>query len=223
MTTSPDVQGAGDLDQVLADIRACRACLGELPHTPRPVVRVFPETRLLICGQAPGRRVHESGLPFTDPSGDRLRSWMGVDYETFYADHRLGVAAQAFCYPGTAPPKNGRGGGDYPPPRRCAELWRPRLLDALPKMELTLLIGSYAQSWALGPRAKANMTETVRAWREFAPDILPMPHPSWRNTAWLRKNPWFEAEVVPYLQSRVREILSSCPAHPRAGGGPDIL
>ena len=123
-----------DLQSVVEDIRACRACAGVLPHTPRPVVRVFPETRLLICGQAPGRRVHESGLPFTDPSGDRLRDWMGVDYETFYDDRRIGVAAQAFCYPGTAPK-----GGDYPPPPRCAELWRPRLLAALPEMELTLL------------------------------------------------------------------------------------
>ena len=195
------------LEHVLSDIRACRACLGDLPHEPRPVVRVFPETRLLICGQAPGRRVHESGLPFTDPSGDRLRDWMGVDCETFYADHRIGVAAQAFCYPGTAPQKNGRSGGDYPPPKRCATLWRPRLLEALPPMEMTLLVGGYAQVWALGERARANMTDTVRAWRDYAPDILPMPHPSWRNTAWLRRNPWFEAEVVPYLRQRVRGIL----------------
>lgn len=193
-----------NLDTILSDIRACRACLGELPHTPRPVVRVFPETRLLICGQAPGRRVHESGLPFTDPSGDRLRQWLGVDYETFYADHRIGVAAQAFCYPGTAPK-----GGDYPPPRRCAELWRPQLLDALPRVELTLLVGGYAQEWALGAGAGRNMTETVRDWRAFAPDILPLPHPSWRNTAWLRKNPWFEDEIVPYLRRRVADILSS--------------
>lgn len=191
------------LQTVLDDIRACRACAGELAHEPRPVVRVFPETRLLICGQAPGRRVHESGLPFTDPSGDRLRDWMGVDSETFYGDRRLGVAAQAFCYPGTAPK-----GGDYPPPRRCAQLWRPRLLDALPAMELTLLIGGHSQAWALGDRAKGNMTETVAAWREYLPRVLPMPHPSWRNTAWLRRNPWFEAEVVPYLRARVRDILA---------------
>ncbi|WP_336976756.1 uracil-DNA glycosylase family protein [Brevundimonas nasdae] len=193
-----------DLQDILNDIRACRACAGVLPHTPRPVVRVFPETRLLICGQAPGRRVHESGLPFTDPSGDRLRDWMGVDYETFYADPRIGVAAQAFCYPGTAPK-----GGDYPPPTRCAALWRPQLLEALPQMELTLLVGSYAQAWALSDRAKRTMTDTVRAWREYAPDLLVLPHPSWRNTAWLKKNPWFEAEVLPYLRERVRRILTS--------------
>ena len=196
------------LQTVLDDIRACRACAGELAHEPRPVVRVFPETRLLICGQAPGRRVHESGLPFTDPSGDRLRDWMGVDSETFYGDRRLGVAAQAFCYPGTAPQKNGKSGGDYPPPKRCAQLWRPRLLDALPAMELTLLIGGHSQAWALGDQAKASMTETVAAWREYLPHVLPLPHPSWRNTAWLRRNPWFEAEVAPYLRGRVRDILA---------------
>lgn len=193
-----------DLDAVLADIRACRACAGELPHEPRPVVRVSTQTRLLICGQAPGRRVHESGVPFTDPSGDRLRDWMGIDAEIFYGDARIGVAAQAFCYPGTAAK-----GGDYPPPRRCASLWRSPLLEALPRMELTLLVGGYSQAWALGDRAKASMTDTVAAWRDYAPSILPMPHPSWRNTAWLRRNPWFEAEVVPWLREQVRGILSA--------------
>lgn len=192
------------LPTVLAEIAACRACAGELPHEPRPVVMVSPKTRLLICGQAPGRRVHESGLPFTDPSGDRLRQWMGVDAETFYGRPEIGVAAMAFCYPGTAPK-----GGDYPPPRRCAELWRARLLAALPRMELTLLVGGYAQAWALGDRAQANMTETVRAWRDHLPTFLPLPHPSWRNTGWLKRNPWFEEEVTPYLRQRVREILNS--------------
>ncbi|MFC0634568.1 uracil-DNA glycosylase family protein [Brevundimonas balnearis] len=191
------------LDAVLEEIRACRACAGELAHEPRPVVRVFPETRLLICGQAPGRRVHESGLPFTDPSGDRLRDWLGVDAETFYGDRRIGVAAQAFCYPGTAVK-----GGDFPPPRRCAQLWRPRLLEQLNRVELTLLVGGHAQAWALGDRARASMTETVRAWRDYLPAVLPMPHPSWRNTAWLKREPWFEAEVVPWLRQRVRELLA---------------
>ncbi len=191
------------LDTLLADIAACRACAGELPHTPRPVVRVSRNTRLLICGQAPGRRVHESGLPFTDPSGDRLRTWLGVDYERFYADDRIGVAAMAFCFPGTNPK-----GGDYPPPPRCAELWRKPLLKALPKVELTLLVGGYAQSWALGGKAKASMTDTVRAWREYLPDgYLPLPHPSWRNTGWLKRNPWFEDEVTPWLRERVEAML----------------
>ncbi|MFO1013356.1 MAG: uracil-DNA glycosylase family protein [Caulobacteraceae bacterium] len=191
------------LDALLAEIRACRACAHELKHEPRPVVRVTAETSLLICGQAPGRRVHESGMPFTDPSGDRLRDWLGVDYETFYAHPKIGVAAMAFCFPGTNPK-----GGDYPPPPRCARLWRPQLMAALPKVELTLLVGSYAQAWALKDRAKANMTETVRAWRDYGPDIIPLPHPSWRNSAWLKRNPWFEAEVVPELRSRVANLLS---------------
>lgn len=191
------------LDALLAEIAACRACAGDLPHAPRPVVQVFPETRLLIAGQAPGRRVHESGLPFTDPSGDRLRDWLGIDAATFHGDRRIGVAAQAFCFPGTDPK-----GGDYPPPRRCAELWRPRLLAGLPRVELTLLVGGHAQAWALGPRRKPSMTATVAAWREYAPETLPLPHPSWRNTAWLSRNPWFEAEVLPYLRTRVQAILS---------------
>lgn len=190
------------LEAVLADIAACRACAPELPHEPRPVVRVSPQTRLLICGQAPGRRVHESGLPFTDPSGDRLRAWMGVDYETFYGRPEIGVAAMAFCFPGTNPK-----GGDFPPPPRCAQLWRPQLLQQLPQVELTLLVGGYAQEWALGERMQANTTETVRAWRDYGPAILPMPHPSWRNTGWLKRNPWFEDEVTPYLRQRVLEIL----------------
>jgi uracil-DNA glycosylase len=156
----------------------------------------------LICGQAPGNRVHQSGLPFTDPSGDRLRTWMGVDYETFYGDHRLGVAAMAFCFPGTNPK-----GGDYPPPRRCAELWQPRLLEQLPKVELTLLVGSYAQAWVLGDRRKKTLAETVAAWRDYAPRFLPLPHPSWRNTGWLKRNPWFEEDVLPYLRHRVMDIL----------------
>src|SRR3984957_1852866 len=164
------------LDALLADIRACRACAAELPHEPRPVVQVRAETRILILGQAPGRRVNESGLPFDDPSGDRLRGWMGVDRATFYDHPAIGVAAMAFCFPGTNPK-----GGGYPPPARCASLWRPRLLAELPKVELTLLIGSHAQAWALGKRMRGSMTETVRDSRAFLPDMMLMPHPSWRN------------------------------------------
>ena len=191
------------LDQLLAEIAACRACAGDLPHEPRPVTFVGREVRLLIAGQAPGRRVHESGIPFTDPSGDRLRQWLGIDSETFYGRPEIGVAAMAFCFPGTDPK-----GGDYPPPPRCAQLWRPRLLAQLPNLELTLLVGGYAQGWALGERAAANMTETVRRWRDYLPKYLPLPHPSWRNTGWLKRNPWFEDEVTPFLRRRVREILA---------------
>lgn len=191
-------EGLGDL---LAEIAACRACAGDFGHEPRPVVRVSAETRILIAGQAPGRRVHESGLPFDDPSGDRLRSWMGVDRERFYGDRRIGVAAMGFCYPGTHPK-----GGDYPPPRRCAALWRARLLAQLPNVELTLLVGAYAQAWALG--ITSPLGETVSNWRGFLPSALVLPHPSWRNTAWLKRNPWFDEEITPYLRARVAEILT---------------
>ncbi|WP_165188585.1 uracil-DNA glycosylase family protein [Caulobacter soli] len=193
------------LDTILSDIAACRACAPYLPHVPRPVVRVGEETRLLICGQAPGRIVHETGLPFNDASGNRLRDWMGIDRETFYGRPEIGVAAMAFCFPGTNPK-----GGDYPPPARCAALWRKPLLAALPNVELTLLVGSHAQAWALESRMKANMTDTVAAWRDYIDQgVLPLPHPSWRNTGWLKRNPWFDAEVAPYLRRRVAGILAS--------------
>jgi uracil-DNA glycosylase len=201
------VREAGDLSALLAEIAACRVCAGELPHEPRPVVRVSQDTRLLICGQAPGRRVHESGLPFDDPSGDRLRGWLGLDRAAFYGRAEIGVAAMAFCFPGTDPK-----GGDYPPPRRCAELWRRRLLALLPHVELTLLVGGHAQAWALG--GGRPMTQVVRDWRALAPAAVPLPHPSWRNTAWLARNPWFEAEIVPYLRRRTAEILRRYPASP---------
>jgi uracil-DNA glycosylase len=190
------------LDALLTEIRACRACARELPHEPRPVVRVGAGTRLLICGQAPGRRVHESGLPFDDASGDRLRGWLGVDRETFYGDPRIGVAAMAFCYPGTDPR-----GGDYPPPKRCAELWRDKLMAELKQVELILLVGSYAIDWPPGAAAGSSMTQAVARWRERLPAAMPLPHPSWRNTAWLKRNPWFEDEAVPYLRERVKGML----------------
>jgi uracil-DNA glycosylase len=192
------------LQDILSDIAACRACAPELPHEPRPVVRVSEQTRLLICGQAPGRRVHESGLPFDDRSGDVLRGWMGVDRETFYGHPMIGVAAMAFCFPGTNPK-----GGDYPPPPRCAQLWRPRLLQTLPEVELTLLVGGYAQRWTWPEAKDRSMTETVAGWREHLPAVIPLPHPSWRNTGWLKRNLWFEDEVVPYLRLRVAEMLAA--------------
>jgi uracil-DNA glycosylase len=146
--------------------------------------------------------VHESGLPFDDPSGERLRAWMGIDRAQFYGHPAIGVAAMAFCFPGTDPR-----GGDYPPPARCASLWRSRLLAALPNVELTLLVGAHAQTWALGTRARGSMTETVRAWRDYLPEALPLPHPSWRNIAWLKRNPWFEAETAPFLRRRIALIV----------------
>lgn len=191
------------LDALLADIRACRACAPDFSHEPRPVLQVSADTRLLICGQAPGRRVHESGKSFDDPSGERLRAWLGVDRVTFYGHPAIGTAAMAFCYPGTA-----KGGGDHPPPARCAALWRSDLVANLPKVELTLLLGRPAQVWALGAGAKGSMDAAVRAWRETLPDMLMLPHPSWRNAHWLNHNPWFEAEVTPYLRRRVADILT---------------
>ena len=191
------------LEALLSDIRACRACRGDFGYEPRPVIQVSAETRLLVCGQAPGRRVHESGLPFDDPSGDRLRAWLELDRETFYRDPRIGVAPMAFCFPGTSPK-----GGDYPPPPRCAALWRRPLLAQLPKVELTLLVGVYAQLWALQDAAKGSMTETVAAWRTYDVSVIPLPHPSWRSTAWLRRHPWFEAELLPYLRGRVAAVLA---------------
>ena len=193
---------ARQLAALVADIRACRICADILE--PNPVVRVSHTARLLIVGQAPGMRVHKTGLPFNDPSGDRLRDWMGLDRETFYDTRRISIAAVAFCFPGYDD-----AGADKPPPRICAQHWRSRLMEALPPMKLTLVVGSYAQAWHLGEGAKSTMTETVRAWREFAPRHIPLPHPSWRNNGWLKKNPWFDAELVPYLRKRVRSALSS--------------
>ena len=166
-------------------------------------MRATSQTRLLICGQAPGRRVHESGVPFDDPSGDRLRDWLGVDRDAFDRDPRIGVAPMAFCFPGTRPQ-----GGDCPPPPRCAARWRRPLLARLPKVEFILLVGVYAQRWALQGAARATMTDTVAAWRSYGPSVIPLPHPSWRSTAWLRRNGWFEADVAPYLRTRVAEILA---------------
>lgn len=188
------------LEALVERIGACRVC--DLPHEPRPVVRVHPEARILIAGQAPGRRVHESGLPWNDPSGDRLRDWMGLDRETFYDQRNVAVAAMGFCYPGTVK------GADLPPRKECAPLWRASLLAELKHVRLTLLVGGYAQQWHLRERAKASLAETVRAWRDCGPDVLPLPHPSWRNTGWLKRNPWFAEELLPVLRAKVQDALS---------------
>ena len=156
---------------------------------------------ILLCGQAPGARVHALGRPFDDPSGDRLRDWLGVDRAAFYDRRRFAVLPMAFCFPGYDAK-----GADLPPPPLCAATWRARALAAMPAVRLTVLIGGHAQRWHLG-RATGSVTETVRAWESFGPSILPLPHPSWRNTAWLRRNPWFEAELVPELRARVARLL----------------
>lgn len=189
------------LDALLEEIRACRLCEGRLE--PRPILHVTGSARLLIAGQAPGLRVHKSGVSFDDPSGERLRTWMGVDRPTFYDERRVAIAAMAFCFPG-----HDAQGGDRPPRRECARHWRERLLSARGPYALTLLVGHYAQRWHLRERAKPTMDETVRAWRDYAPRYVPLPHPSWRNNVWLKKNPWFERELLPYLRRRVRRVLS---------------
>jgi uracil-DNA glycosylase len=201
------------LEAVVAAIRACRACrdapLGApLPHEPRPVLQVSSTARLCVVGQAPGTRVHASGAPFTDPSGVRLRQWMGVSDDEFYDESRVAIIPMGFCFPGLDAK-----GGDLPPRRECAPLWRKRLFAALPAFELILLIGQYAQRWRLGGRAKPSLTETVQCWRDYAfapetPRCLPLPHPSWRNNGWLKQNPWFEQETLPHLRQEVRRLIA---------------
>ncbi len=193
---------APDLDQLLRDARACRVCEADLPLGPRPVLRAGASARLMIIGQAPGTRVHETGIPWNDPSGERLRQWLDLDPERFYDQNKIAIVPMGFCYPGRDPR-----GGDKPPRPECAPLWHPPLRAALQRIGLTLLVGLYAQRHYLGPRRKASLTETVRAWRDYLPEQLPLPHPSWRNTAWLKRNPWFEAELVPDLQARVAALL----------------
>jgi uracil-DNA glycosylase len=188
------------LTGLLRDIRACRICEAHL--SPRPVIHASATARLCIVAQAPGIRVHETGISFNDPSGDRLREWMGVDRETFYDVSRIAIIGVGFCFPG-----HDANGGDLPPRQECAEAWQDRLFATLPKFPLTLLVGVYAQSWHLGEAAKTNVTETVRAWREYAPLYIPLPHPSWRNNAWLKKNPWFAKELLPYLRKRVKSTI----------------
>jgi len=204
VTGSPDSPTAPEdpLDDVLAKARACRVCAAHLPLGPRPVLRAAEGARLLIVGQAPGTKVHESGVPWDDPSGDRLRAWLGVDRVTFYDEGRVAILPMGFCYPG----RHARG-GDLPPRKECAPLWHEPVRARLPEVALTLLVGQYAQAYYLGPRRKASLTETVRAWRAYAPEFLPTPHPSWRSTNWLKRNPWFEAEVLPALRRRVRALL----------------
>ena len=194
---------ADRLEAVLAEARACRLCR-DLPLGPRPVLRASATARLAIVSQAPGTKVHASGLPFDDRSGDRLRDWLGIDRETFYDTRRLAIVPMGLCYPGVDPR-----GGDRPPRPECAPLWHPRLWPLLPQVELTLLVGSYAQRFHLGNRVKRTLTDTVAAWRDYGPRWLPMPHPSWRNTGWLKRHPWFEAELVPELQRRVRALVAS--------------
>ena len=191
-----------DLASLLAEVRACTVCADRLPLGPRPVLRAESSARVLIIGQAPGTRVHETGIPWNDRSGDRLRAWLDMDRDAFYDAARIAIVPMGFCYPGRDPR-----GGDNPPRPECAPLWHERLLTALPAVRLTLLVGMHAQAYYLGDRRQVTLTETVRAWRAYGPDVLPLPHPSWRNTAWLRKNPWFESDLLPDLRHRLRDAI----------------
>ncbi len=201
MTISSEIE----LSDLLAEVRACRHCEDSLPLGPNPVLRASATARLLIVGQAPGTRVHATGVPWNDPSGDRLRQWLQMEREQFYDERRIAIVPMGFCYPG-----RGRS-GDLPPPPDCAPLWHDRLLAAMPELELILLVGRYAQDHYLGSHhsvaRRQTLAQRVQRWEDFGPRYFPLPHPSPRNTLWLKRNPWFEDDVVPALRRRVREIL----------------
>lgn len=186
------------LDTLLIEVRACRACADVLPLGPRPVVQMSSTARILIASQAPGTKVHERGIPFSDTSGDRLREWMGVSADEFYDETKVAIVPMGFCYPGRAP------GGDAPPRPECAPLWRSRLLSHMPRLRLTLLVGTHAQTYTLGP---GKMIERVMRFQDYLPAIFPMPHPSWRSRHWAANNPWFEARVIPALRNAVQIAL----------------
>lgn len=189
------------LQGLLREVRACTICAAHLPLPPRPVLQAGAAARILIAGQAPGRKVAASGVPFDDASGDRLRAWMGIDKAAFHDPDFIAILPMGFCYPGTG------ASGDLPPRPECAATWRERLLEQLPSIELTLVIGTYAQAWHLKPAGGgASLTATVAAWREHGARVLPLPHPSPRNNGWLQRNPWFEADVLPELKARVHAL-----------------
>ena len=187
---------------LITRVRDCTLCVPHLPLGAQPVFQVHPKARILIAGQAPGRKVHETGIAFNDPSGQRLRKWMGVDSEIFYCPEKIAILPMGFCYPGTGK------SGDLPPRPECAETWRKLLLAQMADIQLTLVIGQYAQQWHLRENKKSNLTKTVAAWKDYWPDVLPLPHPSPRNNRWLRNNPWFENEVIPVLKLKISQILS---------------
>ncbi len=189
------------LEALLRAVRACQVCAAQLPLGPRPVLQIGASARILIVGQAPGAKVHASGIPWSDASGERLREWMGIDAGVFYDANTVAIMPMGFCYPGRG------ASGDLPPRRECAPLWHDRLLAQMPKIELTLLVGGYAQAHFLKRAGHASLTATMRDWRALAPRIIPLPHPSPRNVAWFKRNPWFEGEVLPELQRRVRRLV----------------
>lgn len=187
---------------LLTEIRQCTACEPHLSHGANPVIQAHPNARLLIIGQAPGIKVHESSIPWNDASGERLRDWLGMDSDTFYDEQKVAIVPMGFCYPGKGK------SGDLPPRKECAALWHQKVLQSLPNIQMTLLIGQYAQNYYLKDKATSTLTETVRNWHAWAPEFLPLPHPSPRNNIWLKKNPWFESEVIPYIRKHVSEHLA---------------
>jgi len=189
------------LSRVSREARACSLCSEVLPNRPRPIFLVGRAARLLIVGQAPGRRVHETGIPWNDPSGDVLREWLALERAQFYDTARIAIVPAGLCYPGTVD------GADLPPCRECAPAWQPRFRAALPHIRLTLLVGSYAQAYYLESRRKSTLAETVRAFRDYLPEFFVLPHPSWRNKLWLKRNPWFADDVLPALRRRVRALV----------------
>ena len=194
------------LDELLVEIRACSACAAALPLGPRPVLRASSSARVLIVGQAPGTKVHTTGIPWNDPSGDRLRDWMQVDRTLFYDETQIAIVPMGLCYPGRGK------SGDLPPRKECADLWFEPLFALLKNIRFTILCGRYAQEYHLGPRAKSTLTETVRAWREYFPRYVPLPHPSPRNRLWLTRNPWFEEEVAPAMQQELHRWVLGIPS-----------
>jgi uracil-DNA glycosylase len=203
MKQPSDASSPVNFYELTAHAQACTACAEHLPHSPRPVFRASPTSCLLIVGQAPGRRVHETGIPWNDPSGDQLRLWLGMTREAFYDQSRIAIVPTGLCYPGTVK------GRDLPPRPECALLWHPPFLQAMPQIRLTLLIGAYAQAYYLGRRRGRTLADTVAAWRDFAPEYFPLPHPSPRNRLWFKRHPWFEQEVVPALNERVGTVLAA--------------
>jgi uracil-DNA glycosylase len=188
------------LSALSREARACRFCEQQLPQAPKPIFRVGKRASLLIVGQAPGRLVHETGIPWNDPSGEVLRGWLALDREAFYDTSRIAIVPVGLCYPGTVD------GADLPPCRECAPLWQPRFRAALPDIRLTLLVGAYAQAFYLRGRRKKTLAQTVRAWCDYLPEFFPLPHPSWRNIGWLARNPWFAKDVLPALRRCVRTV-----------------
>ena len=188
-------------DQTLDKVKSCTYCLDVLPHGVRPILQISPSAKILIAGQAPGSKVHATGIPFDDASGDRLRAWMGIDKDCFYDASRIAILPMGFCYPGTGK------SGDLPPRKECAELWRQQLLDLMPEIQLLLVIGQYAIHWHMPETKKKTLTNTVKEWRKHGPSKMPLPHPSPRNNVWLKKNPWFEDDVLPFLHNKVKALI----------------